>query len=549
MIEGEVRSKGEMVLESVKEFILGLDVLLIAAMVLPVLFVVYLFFYDRRQSEHSVLRNYPILGKVRYFLEKIGPELRQYLFDNDSEGRPFSRRQFENIVKRGKYLHDLIGFGSQRDFEESGFYIKNTLFPKQLEELDVDEEPKVKTKAYTIYHDGLFYRKEKRGDVEESPWLLRDEDAVVIGEGLAHPFRVKGLIGMSAMSYGSLGERAITALSQGLGRAKGAWMNTGEGGLSPYHLKGDVDLIVQIGPGLFGVRDEDGNFDWQELGRKAEIPQVRAFELKLGQGAKLRGGHVEGSKVTPDIAEIRGVRPYQSVDSPNRFRQFDDVPSMINWVERIRSYTGKPVGIKIVVGGYESVEPLARYMAESGQGPDFITVDGGEGGTGASFQELADSVGLPNKTALMLTDTILRKHGVRDRVKLIASGKLVTPDQAAIALGMGADLINIARGFMISVGCIQALRCHSNECPVGVATTDPDLQRALVVEEKEYRVTNYVLSLRRGLFRLAGAAGLSSPVKLGHEHIIYKDRSGAIVPLHRIIQNLEQETLSEKAAI
>lgn len=531
----------EVCLEKLLNLNLALDILLILILLLPVGLLIFLFLFDRRQEEHSILRNYPVLGKVRYFLEQIGPELRQYLFNNNNEGRPFSRNQYQQIVKRGKYLEDLIGFGSERDFGEPGYYIRNALFPKQEDELRVDREPKITTQAYSIRSDGLFSRKEKRKETEEPSWLLPDRDAVVIGEGTRHPFRVRGLIGMSAMSYGALGDRAITALSKGLARAGGTWMNTGEGGLSSYHQEGDVDLVMQIGPGLFGVRDKEGNLDWDALREKAEMERIRAFELKLGQGAKIRGGHVDGSKVTPEIARMRNVEPWQTIDSPNRFRQFDDVPSMVEWIEEIRSFTGKPVGIKIVVGGPDTVEPLARYMAEQGRGPDFITVDGGEGGTGASYQELADGVGLPIKSALMLTDALLRKHGVRDRVKLIASGKLATPDEIAVALGMGADLVNIARGFMISVGCIQALRCHSNDCPVGVATTDPKLQRGLVVEEKEYRVTNYVLALRQGLFRLAAAAGLESPVEFNHSHVVYKDGKDFTVTLDELTHRLMEE--------
>ncbi|MFD1408629.1 FMN-binding glutamate synthase family protein [Kroppenstedtia eburnea] len=536
-------------LENLLNLNLIMDFFLILLFLFPVGLLIYLFLFDRRQKEHSILRNYPILGKMRYFLEKIGPELRQYLFNNDNEGKPFSRNRYQQIVKRGKYLQDLIGFGSERDFGEPGYYIRNTLFPKQEEELRVDREPKIATQAYIIRHDGLFSRKEKRRDVEEPSWLLPDQDAVVIGAGLKHPFRVRGLIGMSAMSYGALGERAITSLSKGLARAGGTWMNTGEGGLSPYHQAGDVDLILQIGPGLFGVRDREGDLDWDALREKAEMERIRAFELKLGQGAKLRGGHVDGSKVTPEIARIRGVEPWRTIDSPNRFRQFGDIPSMMDWIDEIRTFTGKPVGIKIVVGGRDTVEPLVRYMAEQGNGPDFITVDGGEGGTGASYQELADGVGLPIKSALMLTDALLRKYGVRERVKLIASGKLATPDEIAVALGMGADLIHIARGFMISVGCIQALRCHSNECPVGVATTDPKLQRALVVEEKEYRVTNYVLALRKGLFRLAAAAGLESPVEFGHRHVVYKDEKGLTTSLEEIAHTWMEDGKTAGAAV
>lgn len=318
-------------------------------------------------------------------------------------------------------------------------------------------------------------------------------------------------------------------------------MNTGEGGLSPYHLEGGVDIIMQIGPGLFGIRDKDGGVDWDELKRKSEIPQVKAFELKLAQGAKTRGGHIDAEKVNPEIAAIRKVEPYKSVDSPNRFKQLDDIASMFDFIEKIREHTGKPVGMKIVIGSPDSAEELAKYMKESGKGPDFITVDGGEGGTGASYQELIDSVGLPIKSALPILHLTLKKYGVRDRVKIIASGKLFTPDRIAIALSMGADLVNIARGFMITVGCIQTLKCHSNACPVGVATTDPDLQKALVIDEKKYRVVNYLLTLRQGLFRIAAAAGLESPVHFEPKHICYKDDKGVVVSLENILKEMEQQ--------
>ncbi|HEX7064965.1 MAG TPA: FMN-binding glutamate synthase family protein, partial [Bacillales bacterium] len=316
--------------------------------------------------------------------------------------------------------------------------------------------------------------------------------------------------------------------------AGGAWMNTGEGGLSDYHLKGDTDVIAQIGAGLFGVRTKDGEFSWDLLKEKAETPQVKAFELKLAQGAKTRGGHVDAKKVTEEIAKIRNVEPYKTINSPNRFNEFHDVPSMFEFIEKIREHTGMPVGIKIVVGGNDSVEDLAAYMEKSGQGPDFITVDGSEGGTGASYQELADSVGLPVKSAVMIVDDTLRRHGVRDRVKLIASGKLITADKVAAVLGMGADLVNIARGFMISVGCIMAQRCHTNECPAGVATTDNHLQKALVIEEKKYRATNFLITLRQGLFRVAAAAGIESPTQFERKHVMYKDDKGRTYSLEEI---------------
>ena len=523
----------------------------IGALVLAALivFFIYLILFDRNQKMHSILRNYPLLGRVRYFFEKIGPEMRQYWFNSDTEGRPFSRADYEHIVRSAKYKRDVIGFGSRRDFEEEGYYIRNDMFPKLTEELKVDEETMALTKKYLLIKDPLFTQRiEKIEDDGSSAYLLHDDDTVVIGPNLEHPFVLKGLIGMSAMSYGALGKNAITALSKGLAIAKGTWMNTGEGGLSPYHLEGGVDIIMQIGPGLFGIRDKDGEVDWNELKRKSDFPQVKAFEIKLAQGAKVRGGHIDAEKVNPEVAEIRKVEPYKAVDSPNRFKQFHDVPTMFDFIDKIRETTGKPVGIKIVIGGNDSVKELAKYMSESGRGPDFITVDGGEGGTGASYQELADSVGLPIKSGLLILNATLKKYSVRDRVKIIASGKLFSPDRIAVALAMGADLVQIGRGFMISVGCIQTLKCQSNICPVGVATTDPHLQKALVIDEKKHRAANYVITLRKALFRIAAAAGLDSPVHFSSKNVMFKDDKGVVHSLESIIHEIEQQ-LDETPAL
>jgi glutamate synthase domain-containing protein 2 len=521
-----------------------LIIFLFVACVLFILFVAFvaigafmLIRHDKLQSQHSILRNFPGIGHIRYLLEHVGPELRQYFFEDDNKGKPFSRLDFQSIVKPAKYLKSIIAFGSKKDFEKSSYFIKNAFFPKQLSELKVDNDNLVSTKKYIVDKDGLFHRKEHLTDTSVKPWLLHDDDAIVIGENTCtYPFKVKGLIGMSAMSYGALGENAISALSYGLANATGTWMNTGEGGVSPHHLKGNVDIIAQIGPGIFGYRDKAGNFSWEELKKKAETPQIKAFEIKLGQGAKIRGGHVEAAKVSPEIAEIRGVEPYKTIDSPNRFNQFHDIPSLMEFVLKIREHTGKPVGIKIVVGGIDSVEELADYIRNTGNHPDFITVDGGEGGTGATYQSMSDSVGLPLKSALMILHQTLTKYGVRDKVKIIASGKLFSSDRIAIALGMGADLTQVARGLMISVGCIGAQRCHSNDCPVGVATTNPKLQQALVIDEKKYRVTNYIITLREDLYALAAAAGLSSPAQFNDSHISYKDEQGKVKKLKEIQQ-------------
>lgn len=240
------------------------------------------------------------------------------------------------------------------------------------------------------------------------------------------------------------------------------------------------------------------------------------------------------------------VEPFHSIDSPNRFPEYDDLPSLFQFIKQIREHTGKPVGVKIVVGSGLEADELAKHIKDSGNGPDFITIDGGEGGTGASYQELTDSVGLPIKSALPLVDNALKKYGVRHQVKLIASGKLITPDRIAIALAMGADLVNIARGFMISVGCIQTLKCHSNVCPVGVATTDPDLQKALVIDEKKYRTANYLITMRKGLFRIAAAAGLDSPIHFKPEHVVYKDEKGIVSSLEEIYLSIVKEKLPDR---
>lgn len=504
----------------------GTIILFACVILLFSLSVVYVVFrmIDRSQVQHSVRRNYPVLARVRYISEHFGPEFRQYFFDSDHEGKPYTRVDFQFIVKAAKYAKTVIPFGSKRDFEQPGYYIRNAFFAKQISDLEADNEELIHTKKYFIDKETLIGRKEHFEESTLKPWLYTDRDAIVIGKDTCrYPFVVKSPVAMSGMSYGALGDHAITALSYGLKDAC-AYMNTGEGGISKYHLKGGADLMVQIGSAKFGFRNRDGSFSYEELKKKASLPQVKAFELKLGQGAKIRGGHIEGEKVTPEIASIRGVEPYKSVDSPNRFEEFEDMQSMMDFIEKIREVTGKPVGIKIVIGSEETFENFVSYMAVSNRYPDFITIDGSEGGTGATYQAMADSVGLPIKPALLMAHRLLTKYDIRDKITLIASGKLFSPDRIAIALSLGADIVQIARGLMIAVGCIGAQKCHSNECPVGVATTNPKLQRALVVEEKRYRVTNYITTLREELFMLAGAAGLTSPRQFSEKHIVYVDQ-------------------------
>ena len=497
---------------------------LVVMVITPVVLITYLYIRNRSQTQHSLLRGkYWFLGILRYIIEKVGPEFRFYITDDDNSGKPLSRVKFISVVKAAKYLKTLISYGSKRDFNAPGIYINNSMFPKLNNELAVDNSTFINTKRYNLDKETLFFRHESRSEVEVRPWHLTEENIVTIGDSREHPWRLKGLVGMSGMSYGALGPNAIDTLSKGIAMAGASWMNTGEGGVSSHHLSGGCNLVLQIGPGLFGVRDVSGNIDWDLMKEKAAIPEVKAIELKLGQGAKIRGGHVEGSKVTEEIASIRGVEPWKNIDSPNRFSQFDDMPGLFDFVERIQAETGLPVGTKVVIGNEDSLTGFCDEYAKRGGGPDFITVDGSEGGTGATFKEMADSLGLPILSAIIIADDTLRRHGIRDKVKLIASGRLHLPDEQAIALGLGADLIAVARAFMITTGCIMAEKCHSNDCPVGVATTDPKLQRLLVIDEKKYRVLNYLITIRAGLFSLTAACGLTSPTQFRREHLVFKD--------------------------
>ncbi|WP_051189178.1 FMN-binding glutamate synthase family protein [Halalkalibacillus halophilus] len=517
-------------------------IIILIILVIPGIFLAYSFFVDRNQKRHSVLNNYPVVGRLRYLFENMGPELRQYLFTGDNDGKPFSRKDYMDIVLPAKYRKRMVSFGSKRDFNEPGYFIQNSMFPKLTTELAISKEHTISSFVYHIDKEYLFSRKEHRQETDYDPFLLDEEHEVVIGESTRNPFRVKGIVGMGGMSYGALGNRAISALSTGLARAGGTWMNTGEGGISDYHLEGNVDLIMQIGPGLFGVRTKEGEFSWEELKRKSALEPVKAFELKLAQGAKTRGGHVEARKVNPEVARMRNIEPWQSVDSPNRFKEFDDVYSMLDFIEKIRDVSGLPVGIKIVIGQVKDVRNLAKAIKETGISPDFISIDGGEGGTGASFQELADSVGFPVRSAIPILHEALVEEGVRDQLKIIASGKLFTPDKVAIALALGADLVQVARAFMITVGCIMAQVCHTNNCPVGVATTDPKLQEALYVEEKSYRVTNFIVAMREGLFNIAAATGLEAPTQITDKQVSYKD-------VHDVIYENHLNTNKEKSVL
>jgi len=509
-------------------------ILMILMLVIPPVTILGYMYAVSRKPQHSVIRAHPYLGWMRYLLEKLGPEFRQYWFDHDTEGKPFSRWDFLAVVFSSKYQSDLISFGSKRDFEAPGYYLNNHIFPLLVSELRVENTNQVPAKKYEIAKEGLFTRTEKLTDVESSGWLYREDDAVVVGPGRAEPWSLRGMFGASATSYGAVGENYILAVGNGARLAGGSWINTGEGGVAPEHLESGVDVVAQIGPGLFGYRDDAGNFSFDEFRKKAAEPNIKAFELKFAQGAKIRGGHLEGNKVNEKVAAIRKVPVGVTVNSPNRFPFLHNTRETLEFVRSLQQAGGKPVGIKIVVGDPARLQEFFGAMVELDTYPDFITVDGGEGGSGATFKSMADAMGLPLYPALIAVVDAALQFGIRDKFRIFASGKLITPDKVTIAMALGADCVNSARGFMISAGCIMAQQCHTGKCPTGVTTTDPKYQQALVPAEKQWRVLNYVVSLRQGVYALAAACGVDSPQKLTREHVVFKNEYGRTVRLSEL---------------
>ncbi|MGO4110909.1 glutamate synthase-related protein [Paenibacillus sp. YAF4_2] len=500
--------------------------ILLAIIVLPpVIFFSYMYALSKK-PKHSIIRSHPFLGWLRYLLEKLGPEFRQYWFDNDTEGKPFSRADFVGVVYAAKYRTDLISFGGRRDYEKPGFYLSNAMFPKLTSELKIDNETLRPGKKYVITDEGLFTRQEKFVSEDVKPWLLHDEDALIVGDNREQPWKLKGLFGASATSYGAVGENYIQSTGSGAFMASGSWINTGEGGVADVHLSTGVDVVSQIGPGLYGFRDEVGKFSIEAFKRKASHSNIKAFELKFHQGAKIRGGHLEGSKVNEKVAAARLVPVGKTVNSPNRFEFLTRPEEALEFIHMLQQEGGKPIGVKIVVGDPKRLEPFFQAMIDMNIYPDFITVDGSEGGSGATFKAMADGMGLPLFAALLILDDTARKFGIRDRFKIFASGKLITPDKVAIALALGADAVNSARGFMMANGCIMALQCHTGKCPAGVTTTDDKYQEALAPEEKQWRVMNYILQMREGLFSLAAACGLNSPREFRREHVVFMTDNG-----------------------
>ena len=461
--------------------------------------IAFLFISDITQKKHGVLRTYPVVGHLRYFLEQLGEYFRQYFFSGDRDEMPFNRSTRSWVYRLAKNEGGTIGFGSTYDLHHPGALIfVNHPFP-------VLEEERLPTPS------------------------------LILGENYCkQPFEAKSIVNISGMSFGAISAPAVRSLSRGAAVA-GCWMDTGEGGLSPYHLEGGCDVIMQIGTAKYGVRDAQGNLSEERLLELGRV--VKAFELKLSQGAKPgKGGILPAGKVTAEIAQIRGIPEGRDSISPNRHRDIANMSELLERIAYIRDLTGRPVGVKTAVGGWRFMNDMAEIVHRRGMefAPDFLVIDGGEGGSGAAPQALADHMGLSIEEALPRVVDALIETGLKPRVRVIASGKLVTSARAAWALCTGADFINTARGFMFSLGCIQALRCHQNTCPTGVTTHNKRLQRALVPEEKYLRVGNYANNMNREIDMIAHSCGVRHARELRREHVRIVQASGQSVALNML---------------
>lgn len=445
------------------------------------------------QSKHTISHNFPIVGHLRYWLESIGPEMRQYFVANNREELPFNRIERGWIYASAKKENNYEGFGTDRDiYAHQHIFINNAMFPFRTNE----NHPNTLDKSFLPCAKvmGAYNKRRKL-------------------------YRPASVINVSAMSFGSLSAKAIESLNKGV-KIAGAYHNTGEGGLSPYHSNGG-DVVFHFGTGYFGVRSEDGGFSMDKMKKLVEDnPFVRAIEVKLSQGAKPgKGGVLPGAKITKEIANIRGVEEGKTVLSPPNHKAFTTVPEMVDFIEAIAEETGLPVGIKAAIGKLDQWEELADIMLKTGKGPDFITIDGGEGGTGAAPPSFADHVSLPWVYGFGDLYKLFQKKGLSERIVFIGSGKLGFPAKAAMAFAMGADCINVAREAMMSIGCIQAQVCHTNRCPAGVATQNKWLQNGINVPLKSERLAQYFKSFRKEFIEITHAAGHEHPCQFSMDDI------------------------------
>jgi glutamate synthase domain-containing protein 2 len=465
---------------------------------------------DLMQRDHALLRNFPVLGHARYLLESIGPELRQYLVAGNNEERPFTRDQRRWVYASAKKQNNYFGFGTDNDIE------------------------------YTAGYPVINHRTFGRAIPPSSPQAGHEvslPSAKVLGAARNRPgaFRPHSVVNISAMSFGSLSGNAIAALNAGAQLAD-CLHNTGEGGISPYHRKGG-ELIFQLGTAYFGCRDEHGRFDLARLKDLVANAPVRALEIKLSQGAKPGlGGLLPAAKVSEEISVTRGIPVGKDCVSPSRHAEFDDTDSLLDWVELLAAETGLPVGIKSAVGDMVFWDELTSLMADTGRGVDFVTIDGGEGGTGAAPLIFTDTVSLPFQLGFARVYKTFAMRGLQEDVTFIGAGKLWLPDNAIVAFALGCDMVNVAREAMLAIGCIQAQKCHTDTCPTGVATQNQWLAHGLDPQLKSVRLANYVKTLRRDLVKVAEACGVEHPGLIDADVVEILDGRTASTPLRDVYE-------------
>lgn len=462
--------------------------------------IVVMFVIDRTQTADAIRRNYPVIGRFRHLFTELGEFFRQYFFAMDREELPFNRAQRNWVDRAASGKPNTVAFGSTRNLFVTGTPIfVNAAFPPLG-----DEVPRTQP--------------------------LR------IGPTARHPYDAPSLFNISGMSFGAISRPAVKALAGGAAKA-GIWMNTGEGGLTDWHLAAGCDLVFQIGTAKYGVRTPEGRLSDERLRAVAAHEQVRMFELKLAQGAKPgKGGILPGAKVTEEIARIRGIPPGRDSISPNRHPEIDDVGDLLDMVGHIREVTGKPCGIKTVISDLAPLRELLEEVRARGaeSAPDFITVDSGDGGTGASPMPLMDLVGVSIRENLPDIADVIEEFNLRDRIRLIASGKLINPGDVAWAIAAGADFVTNARGFMFSIGCIQAMRCNRNTCPTGITTHDPRLQKGLVPMVKADKVANYARRIIEEVEVIAHSVGVSEPRQISRHHVRIMQDNGRSLPMSEI---------------
>lgn len=459
-----------------------------------------LFIIDISQTRDAVRRNYPVIGRFRAIFTGLGEFFRQYFFAMDREEMPFNRAQRDWVTRAAGAEGNTVAFGSTRNLNLTGSII-----------------------------------------FLNCPYPTLDEEAVamqklLIGPYCREPYDAPSFYNISGMSYGALSAPAVQALSRGA-KIAGCWLNTGEGGLSQHHLSGGADIVMQIGTAKYGVRDADGRLSDEKLRAMAAYQQVRMFELKLSQGAKPgKGGILPGVKVTPEIAQIRGIPAGSDSISPNRHPEINDAGELLDMIGHIRAVTGKPVGIKAVIGAYGWIDEMADEIHARGieSAPDFFSIDSGDGGTGAAPMPLIDNVGLLIAESLPLVVDLLARHGLKDRIRVIAAGKLVNPAEVAWALAAGADFVVSARGFMFALGCIQALKCNRNTCPTGITTHNPRLQNGLHPADKALKVANYCGNIVHEVQMISHSCGVKRPRLLRRHHVRIMQANGKSVPMDQM---------------